>query len=193
MKFVTLAAAAVAATALSASAAAAQDANWYVRGDIGGNFNSRIDGSPSVKGDNGWALSGAVGREVMDGVRVEEEITYLQSDGKNGSSGKLETTAGLVNAYYDFNRQGAWRPFVGAGLGVGQVKIDGGPNSGDDTGFAYQFKVGLAHPINDRLTAEVAYRYLGVTGVRLGAAPGGIHGDYTDQAATVGLRYKFGL
>jgi OOP family OmpA-OmpF porin len=188
-----LTAVAVAATALSATAAAAQDSGWYVRGDVGGNFQSEINGRSSAKGDTGWTVSGAVGRRIGDGFRGEGEVLYLDSSGKHSGAGDLKTVAGLLNGYYDFNRQGAWQPFVGAGVGFAQVKVDGGPSNGDDTGFAYQFKVGVAHPFNDRLTGEVAYRYLGVNGLEFGAGPGRVNGDFSTQAVTVGLRYKLGL
>ena len=189
----TLTAIAFAATALSATAAAAQDSGWYVRGDVGGNFQSEINGRASAKGDTGWTVSGAVGRQIADGFRGEGEVLYLDSSGKHAGVGDLQPVAGMLNAYYDFNRQGAWQPFVGAGVGLAQTKVDGGISDGDDTGFAYQFKVGVAHPFNDRLTGEVAYRYVGVNGLEFGAGPGRIDGDFSTQAVTVGLRYKLGL
>jgi opacity protein-like surface antigen len=192
-----LTATAFAATALTATAAAAQsvgpDSGWYVQGNAGANFQSEINGGHTAKGDTGWTVSGAVGRAIGDGFRGEGEVTYLDSDGKHTGAGDLKTVAGLVNGYYDFNRQGAFQPFVGAGIGFAQVKVDGGPNDGDDTGFAYQFKAGVSHPFNDRLTGEVAYRYFGVNGIKFGQGLTRINGDYTTQAVTVGLRYKLGL
>ena len=68
------------ATALTATAAAAQD--WYVRGDVGANFQSQINGRPSPKGDTGWVVSGAAGRDIGPGFRGEAEVLYLDSDGK---------------------------------------------------------------------------------------------------------------
>ncbi len=64
---------------------------------------------------------------------MEAEVLYLQSDGKHAASGDLKTVAGMLNGYYDFNREGAWQPFVGAGIGVAQVRVNGGPSDGDDT------------------------------------------------------------
>jgi opacity protein-like surface antigen len=192
MNMRTLTAVAFAATALSATAAAAQDANWYVQGAVGGAFQSEVNGRPSAKGDTGWAVSGAAGRAIGDGFRGEGEVLYLDSSGRHAGSGDLKTIAGMVNGYYDFNRQGAFQPFVGAGVGLAQVKVDGGPSDGDDTGFAYQFKVGVAHPFSDRLTGEVAYRYFGVNGLEFGNGPGRLDGDFSTQAVTVGLRYKLG-
>lgn len=188
MKSLTLAAVA-AATTFAASAAAAQDANWYVQGNAGASFESRLDATPDRKGDTGWAVSGAVGREFSNNLRAEAEVAYLQGDNKGATPGKTSTVGGFVNGYYDFNRGGAWQPFVGAGVGLAQVKSRGD----DDTGFAYQLKAGVAHPFNDRLTGEIAYRYLGVTDVKAGVGPTRFDGDYHTNAVTVGFRYKLGL
>src|SRR6478735_5178353 len=101
MKMRTLTAVAFAATALSATAAAAQDASWYVQGNVGGNYQSQVNGHPSAKGDTGWTVSGAAGREISDGFRGEGEVVYLDSSGKHAGSGDLKTIAGMVNGYYD--------------------------------------------------------------------------------------------
>ena len=69
MKSLTLAAVA-AATTFAAGAAAAQDANWYVQGNAGASFESRLDATPDRKGDTGWAVSGAVGREFSNNLRA---------------------------------------------------------------------------------------------------------------------------
>jgi opacity protein-like surface antigen len=179
-----------AAVLLSAGAAAAEEPNWYVQGNAGAVFGSRLDADPAnIKGKTGWDVSGAVGRDFGNGVRLESELVYLSADAKHGVAGKTETLGGFANAYYDFRRDTAWRPFVGAGIGLAQVKYSGD----DDTGFAYQLKAGVAHPFTDRLTGEVAYRYLGVTGVE-GSRAGvrSFDGDYRSSAVTVGLRYTFG-
>jgi len=187
MKSLTLAAVA-AVTTLAAGAASAQDANWYVQGNAGGTFGSRLDGTPDRKGDTGWAVSGAAGREFSNNLRAEAEAVYLSADNKHAIPGKTSTLGGFVNGYYDFNRGGEWQPFVGAGVGFAQVRSRGD----DDTGFAYQLKAGVAHPFNERLTGEVAYRYLDVTNVKAGAGDRRFDGDYHANVVTVGLRYKLG-
>jgi opacity protein-like surface antigen len=193
MKALIIAAASAAALAASASAASAQTAGsgWYVRGDAGATFDSRIDQSGGPRSDSGWTVGAGVGKDLGNGLRAEGEFVYLDNNGKH-SSGDIKTTAGFLNGYYDFARDTAWRPFIGAGIGLAQVKVDGGGLAdGDDTGFAYQFKAGVAHPITDQLTGELAYRYLGVKDVQIGSGPGRIDGDYTTSAVTVGLRYSF--
>lgn len=188
MKSLTLAAVAAAIT-FTAGAASAQDANWYVQGNAGASFESRLDATPDRKGDTGWAVSAAAGREFSNNLRAEAEIAYLSADNKGAVPGKTSALGGFVNGYYDFNRGGQIQPFVGAGVGLAQVKSRGS----DDTGFAYQFKAGVAHPFNERLTGEIAYRYLAVSDVKAGSAVSRFDGDYRSNAVTVGLRYKLGL
>jgi len=191
MKKTALAAFAAVAALAVAGAASAQTSDWYVQGNAGANFQNKLGSGPSLKGDDGWAISGAVGRQITPNIRAEGELFYSTSDGETAGSGDLKTTAGFVNGYYDFNPGGAIQPFLGAGVGFAQVKADGGAFDDDDTGFAYQFKAGVAHPFTERLTGEVAYRYVNVADVELGRGAAHIDGDFETQAVTVGLRYGF--
>lgn len=188
------AAAALSSLALAGAAHAQQapDAQWYVRGDAGASFGSEVNSTPKVKGDSGWTVDAAVGRAFGPNVRGEAELLYSEADQKS-NDGRIKVLAGLVNGYYDFDTGTPFRPFVGAGIGIGQVKLDGGPIHDDDTGFAYQLQTGVAYPINPQLSAQVAYRYLGVNDVKLGGGLTRINGDYHDQAVTAGLTYRFGL
>lgn len=181
-----------AASALTASAAAAQDSGWYVRGDIGGTFESEIDGSPNRDLDEGLALSLGAGYQVNPNLRLEGELAHLQGDVSGPLGGDAKVLGGFANAYYDFNPGGQWKPFVGAGLGFAKVDVDSGAIDDDDTGFAWQVKAGVAHDFSDRLTGEIAYRYVGVNGIEAGAGPTRVDGDYAANAVTVGLRYKLG-
>lgn len=187
--------AAVSAATLMATAASAQQISpdWYVGGNFGDSFDAKVNGGGRPTSDSGWTISGAVGRRFGNGFRAEGELVYLDNDGRHGS-GDTKTTAGFVNGYYDFLQNPDWQPFIGAGIGIGQVRIDGnGPTAhGDDTNFAYQLKVGLAHPFSDKLTGEIAYRYLGVTDVKIGSGVSRFSGDYGASAITVGLRFALG-
>jgi OOP family OmpA-OmpF porin len=176
----------------SAGAASAQDAGWYVRGDLGGAFQGEVDGTPKLKADNGFAGAVGGGYALGNGIRAEGELLYLKSDLKGIAGGDAKTLGGFANVYYDFNRSGTFQPFIGGGLGFAQVKVDSRTVDDDDTGFAYQAKAGVAYKINDRWTGEVAYRYLGVTDVTLGSGINKVDGDFNSQAVTVGVRYKIG-
>jgi OOP family OmpA-OmpF porin len=180
-------AASVAGAFIAAGAASAQNADWYVQGNAGASFASRFDDNPHHDGDAGWALSGQAGRDFGNGWRADAEVLYFDAQDTHGF-GRTSLLGGFVNGYYNFFNKGAWRPFVGAGVGVADVRSFGA----SDTRFAYQAKVGIDHPFSDRLTGEVAYRYVGVPGLRAEGESGGFHGDYHASLVTVGLRYRFG-
>ena len=193
MKTSLMSAAALAGFVL-AGAAHAQTAiapQWYVRGDVGTTYQDEINSTPKVKGKSGWTVDAAVGRQIDSHFRAEGQLIYSDDKAKVGD-GRIKMSAGLANGYYDFDTGTKLRPFVGAGVGIGQVKLDGGPVQDDDTGFAYQLLTGVAYPINDKLSAQVGYRYLGVNDVKIGYGPQTVRGDYHDQAVTLGLTYKFG-
>jgi opacity protein-like surface antigen len=178
-----------------AGAASAQtasvDPQWYVRVDGGATFQDEVNATPKVKGKTGWTADIAAGRALNANVRAEGELLYSQDDQKNAGSGRIKVLAGLANGYYDFDTGTPLRPFIGAGVGIGQVKLADGPVRGDDTGLAYQLMTGVAYPINDKLSAQVGYRYLGVNDVKIGSATQAVRGDYHDQAITAGLTYRF--
>jgi len=176
----------------SAGAACAQDAGWYVRGDVGGTFQGKIDGSPKAKADDGWIGAVGAGYDLGNGFRAEGELAYLDSDLKGPAGGDAKTLGGFANVYYDFNRQGAIQPFLGAGVGFANVKADNRLVDDDDTGFAYQAKAGVAYKVNDRWTGELAYRYVNVADVKLGSGLDRYDGDFSSQAVTLGVRYKLG-
>jgi opacity protein-like surface antigen len=193
MKTALIATAALCALALAGAARAQTniDPQWYVRGDAGAAFQDEINATPKVKGKAGWTIDAAVGRQIDDHVRADGELLYSDADAKVGS-GRVKVLAGLANGFYDFDTGTKLKPYVGAGVGVGQVKLDGGAFHDDDTGLAYQLLTGVAYPINDKLSAQVGYRYLGVNDVKIGTGAQAIRGDYHDQAVTVGLTYKLG-
>jgi opacity protein-like surface antigen len=187
MRLLTLAALASIA-ALSSGSAFAADNSWYVRADTGLSFKGLADGNPDFKGNNGWTINGAVGRNITDNFRAEAEVTYQGAEIKGPRDGRLRTFGGFANGYFDFNPDGSWRPFVGAGIGVARLKV----HRTHDSGFAYQLKTGIAHPFSDRLTGELAYRYMRVTKVSAGAGVDRFDGHYHDDAITVGVRYQLG-
>jgi opacity protein-like surface antigen len=168
------------------------DPQWYVRADAGAALQDELNTTPKVNGKTGWTADIAAGRSLSSNFRAEAELLYAQDDQKHSDSGRIKVLAGLANGYYDFDTGTKLKPFVGAGVGIGQVKLDGGAIRDDDTGLAYQLLTGVAYPITDKLSAQVGYRYLGVNDVRIGSGAQGIRGDYHDQAITFGVTYKFG-
>ena len=196
MKSLILAAAATVALITAATpvvARAADDNGWYVRGDAGATFSGRIDGTNGPRSDDGWTVDLGAGKSFGNGFRSDAELLYLDGSGKSGA-GDTHVLAGFLNGYYDFLPNSQWRPFIGAGIGVADVKVDDSlvAPHGDQTSFAYQATAGVSHPFTDRLTGEVAYRYIGVPDVKFGSVAERVKGDFGVSLVTVGLRYRFG-
>ena len=183
-----------AAVALMGTSAMAQETGgWYVQGDLGGSTGGQMDADAPIDLDSGWVVGGSGGYAFNNGVRVGGELLYMKNDLDSVSEGDSEMLGAFANVAYEFNKKGRLRPFVGVGVGVAQVNYDDGVVDDDDMGFAYQAKDGDSYDINERMTAEMAYRYVAVTDLEFGAGSASpVSGDYDNQAVTVGLRYKLG-
>ena len=123
----------------------------------------------------GYAASVALGCAMPNGLRVEGELGYLRApvkaDGGVPEGGAFKELLLMANAYYDFARMGAVRPFVGAGLGAARVSEEftafdnvhriNIQRDRSRTSFAYQARVGAAFDLGGH-DVSVAYRYLHV-------------------------------
>ncbi len=154
--------------------------------------------------DTGLVFGLIVGLQMPHNLRAQLEFgasrgldyrggsNYARSGDAQPSEAGLDTWHFLVAGYYDFP---GWalasgrtlRPFVGAGLGVLDYKLDDyaqrfpapedptgylrrGPGGevpftglpkGSDRNFSWMLTVGVSVPIRERLTFEFSYRYSG--------------------------------
>jgi opacity protein-like surface antigen len=81
---------------------------------------------------------------------------------------------GLVNAFVDLGTWWCITPYIGAGAGFAQIKIDhfrdvnvmqgagGWADTGTKTNFAWALHAGLAYKVTERFAVELGYRYLNV-------------------------------
>lgn len=204
MKHKLLIAAATAALMAVPSLASAQDqgAGWYLRGNAGYGTHEDADITGGVFGDEDFgdvesegngAFSVGAGYHFTPNWRVEADVFTLFTDlGAIGqadeSFAKVRTNGVFLNALYDFNDFGSWKPFVGAGVGVvennasivandfagpGNVLIRNPACSGSivagqprscnvndsDTGIGWQLLAGVGYAITDNLTWDTQYRY----------------------------------
>jgi opacity protein-like surface antigen len=163
-----------------------------VRGGV--TFPDDIDyrfGISPTEQDTGFTVSGAAGIRLdgigLRGFRGELEGGYSEAENSN-QPGHTSVSFGLANVYYDFSTGSPLRPFVGAGIGIGDV--DDGFASG--TGLAYQGTAGVAMNIGGGFDLELAYRYFGVTGADLERHGETLSdGDYKAHQILVGLRKSF--
>jgi outer membrane protein OmpA-like peptidoglycan-associated protein/opacity protein-like surface antigen len=134
---------AVAATAIMAfpSIASADDAGWYVRGNVGYGTSTDIDFSGDligdVEGEGNVAGSLGLGYDFGNNWRIEVDGAQLWDDlgaigQASNTSADIRYSTGMLNALYDFDDFGAWAPYVGAGIGVARSKL---------SAFAHSFPI----------------------------------------------------
>jgi opacity protein-like surface antigen len=151
--------------------------------------------------DPGFLVGGALGYQ-WQAFRLEGEFTFLQNDADKlsalgvsvGADGDLSVLSGFANAYFDFDTQTPWTPYVGGGLGVANVSINdlsvvgSLPVDDDDTVFAYQVKAGVGYRLSPTMDITAGYRFLGTDDITIESVDGDgplIHN------VEVGIRYHF--
>ncbi|MEX1147721.1 MAG: OmpW family outer membrane protein, partial [Sphingomonadales bacterium] len=114
-------------------------------------------------------------------------------------AGTTRATLGMANVYYDFDFGGAMRPYVGAGLGYGNVNFKNYRTdtvnilSDRDAGFAYQLIAGLRTRVSEAMDVTVDYRYVETENPKLIDSLGrDVTGNYNSHVVMVGLVWKFG-
>jgi len=114
--------------------------------------------------------------------------------GTNEYTADIQSWVGLANAYIDLPNIWCITPWVGGGIGLASVSVNGlkdvnVPNGsvfyGADntqTNFAWAFYGGLSYDVNPSLTLDLSYRYL-----NLGDARSGRVTAYDNSASYAGL------
>jgi outer membrane protein OmpA-like peptidoglycan-associated protein len=157
---------------------------WYGRIDAGYTVDGSIEIlNTDVALDEGdWMVSGGLGYAFQNGFRLEGEIANRGDELEIGGA-DVDALSLMLNLYYDFNRGGAFEPYVGVGVGGADVEFAGD----EDESWAYQGLVGVAIGLGERLDLDVGYRYLKAEDLELF----GVETEYEHQAVTVGLRWQF--
>lgn len=203
------------AVCLLLSTAAARADGWYVGGF--GSYAEADDvrfgtalGTVTTTFDSTTGFGLLFGRE-FGSLRLEAELGLgdfdvrdhiLAGDALPGPTGKLETRTYLVNAAYDFNRDGRVNPYLGAGVGLADADLKGFgvapvPDVLDDgdQAFAYQLLAGIGFRVGDDWTLFADYRYLVADGLSVTVSPaaGGVASDVDFESGnlTFGFRYGF--
>lgn len=163
---------------------------WYLRGDIGYNFNRRfrsyeIGTVPGLTvGQDNTSLFGGVGfgHHFNDYLRAEANIGFLAQEqfqvsyadpffpGFGGSAElKSEFWSGMLNGYVDLGTVAGLTPYVGGGIGVvyARSKIEGEVNFPDGStlsGLAKQNHYSAAYSLG----AGINYKVDSNTSIDLG-------------------------
>ncbi|MBL8550423.1 MAG: OmpA family protein [Hyphomonadaceae bacterium] len=203
-----LAAIVAGATGLGATAAHAIE-GAYGRVDGGYSWEGQLNensGATNLNLNEDWVESLGMGYAFGSGLRIEGEFAhrYHEVEPELGfvTEGDTHAWSAMGNVYYDFNKQGAVQPYVGVGVGVARVNFsatDPGTLTSyrdSDTAVAYQGLIGVGFRATENLSFDVGYRYFNAQSAKFSGVEGGFPAtfgaDYSDQAATVGLRWQFG-
>jgi len=153
--------------------------------------------SGEITYDTGVAIGGALGFN-FDVGRLEAELGYKTADidevsvnglGSASANGDWSILSFMANGYFDFNLNPAVKPFVMAGIGMANVTLDSNDLDVDDsdTVFAYQVGVGVGFALNNKVTFDVSYRYMGTQDPEID----GVDVEYGSHNILAGVRVKF--
>ncbi|EEA92852.1 outer membrane protein [Pseudovibrio sp. JE062] len=185
---------ALAAAAISTGAITSANANdWYVQGTGGLSLGSITEdvkgGDDNTFKDEGFSGRIGAGAYVYNNFRIGLEGGYAAFS-KNATD--IDVWDILAVAYYDFENETAFTPFVGLGAGLSHMKIDfdDGVDSFKNTTnhFSTKLGAGVGYEISENLEllAEYSFQYNFKTKVTNGV-------DVTahQNQFNVGLRYSF--
>ena len=96
---------------------------------------------------------------------------------------------------------GAFKPYIGGGIGHGWVngnlKVTNGAGNqfgGDDRGFVYQLGAGLGFQLTNNLDLDLGYRWKNVYDINLKSKINGFRlspDDFKTQTLQLGLTWRF--
>ena len=173
---------------------------WYLRLDGGSSYipGGTASLGPVTRshgGGPGWSLGGGIGYRVLPHWRVDATVDVVNHS-------RLSETLLLANLYWDVGTFGRWTPYIGAGIGAGQITIDqSAPVAGAAVGLqrtdwqmAWSLMAGVSWVLTPSLTVNSGYRY-----VNFGAPSFEVTGRPFDLALSevqehqfrIGLRYAF--
>lgn len=216
---------------------AVDTSGWYLRGDIGGAayLRSSAEGLlPSGQTrtfereriSDGLSLGGGAGYRFNEWFRADATAEWRTPSGfratnsgsnyVNGFSAEkasISSSAYMLNGYVDLGTWAGITPYVGAGIGIANKRIDSwrtqvvcltaactssGPNltlpSTSKTDLAWALMAGVGIGLTDGLALDVGYRFVDLGRMKTNRDSYGVSAKMADIQAheiRVGVRYLF--
>ena len=230
-----LVSAAVLSTLLSGSALAADKVGFYLGAEGGISFSEStrwqnaedLGSGPATFFQNthvntdagtGWVVGLNAGYRFDDMFRTELAVDYRSgyavSTSQAGILDKynvdIDAWTFMANGYVEPSRLGAFKPYVGGGVGLAVVQshdaslhfrgafADLALPDKMETNFAWQLGAGVAYELSDSVTLDLGYRHLDAGRVMVGSnstASGGVaehsRGSLITDEVLLGARYTF--
>lgn len=136
-----------------------------------------ILGPGSVHSKVGDFAGAVIGVDLNDSWRVEAELsrsfngienfTFNNGNVNTYSSGGINQTYALANAWYGFRNQSAFVPYLGGGFGLGWAdgNLGSAARATAPAALAFQVGAGVTYKISDRFSIDVGYRFKAMTGL----------------------------
>jgi opacity protein-like surface antigen len=164
-----------------------------------GGIKADTDVDSGAQGALAWGstLGGNWRAEVALGYRSQKNETVVTQNGAavGTTNGKIKTFSVDINGYYDFPVAGPVKPYLGAGIGVAQVKFS--DLIIDDKGDALTLQgiAGASFAVSPTLSlfAEGRYQYTGSIKIKT-TSPSGERNEKLNMTAPgvlVGARFAF--
>ncbi len=178
-----------------------QPQGLYASGNIG--FGIRPDGDINIssspfENDPAFVINGAIGVELNPMIRIEGEIGFHYNTADQGGSPinwSFRNISFMGNGYFDIPTQSPLRPYVGAGLGLALVQLEGEffgvDDSDSDLVGAFQLMAGIGFDINPQATLTFGYRYFITTDPSFNSGFGAFETEYTSHDFLFGARFRF--
>jgi len=149
---------------------------------LGYQFNSwlRFDITGEYRGDSTFLAQDRYpgGNGTFSRASNDQDGTFFP--GTNEYTADIQSWVGLANAYVDLPTVLCITPWVGAGIGLASISVNGlkdvnVPNNSvsygadhSETNFAWAVYGGLSYDVNPSVTLDLSYRYLGLGDARSG-------------------------
>lgn len=170
--------------------------NWYVGLHGGWSMDDEYDATGGdVETDGGYILGASLGYvpptelPFFNMTRYELEYSFRSNDVEAPGSGEVEAQTAMANMLVDFDNTTNWTPYVGGGLGMANIELDGD----DDSVFAWQLMAGLDYePESLPMTVwGLRYRYLGAQDADIATAGTTTELEYDNHSVEATARFRF--
>lgn len=175
---------------ISAHARRNTDFYWQLTGHFVFADDADVSGGSDISFDEGFGLGGSVGAYLGNDLRMEFELA-IRETGEDGGGGRdVSSTATMLNFIYDVDLSAekfVVRPYLGLGVGLARIDIDGLGGEEQDDVAALQAMFGLNFDLDYRSSLILGYKYF----YPKDWSRNGMSVDYTSHDIEVGFRRQF--
>ena len=169
---------------------------WYLRGDIStfhasGSTNNGPDLTNVTFGED-LSFGGGFGYAFSDNARLGFNISHFGGLAVDGQQGDLSATLFQVEAFHNFGDSSGFSPYVGAGLGIGNVLWENPPANGHDRTslVAASLMVGLDYRLSEHWIADMGYRFSMLSDFSFNDSTDTYVDEMSIHELRIGLRYE---